>query len=574
MRTPCQWRLIDGIGPFFHGIPRQRINWSKIAFDHIEDGDRLDPKLWPSIREDFRVFCSRIKADGYNAVTLDDVAHLVPDPHYPPGLNEKIQDYRDKYRDLFSIAADHELAVFLTTDFLFSHPSLDPVVGRSLTKALAYFKLMLGRLFDEFPEIRGVILRVGEADGADAGGDFRSRLLIKSPSQARKLLRTLLPMVAQHDRLLVFRTWSVGAYRVGDLMWNRDTYDEVFDGLDDPHLIVSIKYGESDFFRYLPLNGQFFKGTQQKLIEFQARREYEGCGEYPSFVGWDVERYRDALADVPGMVGVSVWCQTGGWAVFRRRAYLEEAGLWNEVNAYVIAQLFTGPATVDGALRSFYRSRFGEGRWDRFLELMELSDRVIKELLYVREFAERNMFFRRLRIPPLMTVFWDHLFVNHSMRKVLQCLVLDREEALREADQAMARLDRMLALAQELNLRPADIEFQRRTFELLAEARAYYLLPFDSERIERLTALKLAYQQDYPIRYAVKLDFRPVRIRRKWFRRGLSFFLRDHHRYRLVDHIVTIRLLSGIYGFLRLVHPSMVPAFARNRAMGLDAVFK
>ncbi len=27
----------------------------------------------------------------------------------------------------------------------------------------------------------------------------------------------------RRDRLLIFRTWSVGAYRIGDLIWHRDT---------------------------------------------------------------------------------------------------------------------------------------------------------------------------------------------------------------------------------------------------------------------------------------------------------------------------------------------------------------
>jgi tetratricopeptide (TPR) repeat protein len=41
-----------------------------------------------------------------------------------------------------------------------------------------------------------------------------------------------------------------------------------------------LKYGDADFFRFRALNPLFFRGPQQKLIELQCRREYEGMGEY------------------------------------------------------------------------------------------------------------------------------------------------------------------------------------------------------------------------------------------------------------------------------------------------------
>jgi hypothetical protein len=56
-----------------------------------------------------------------------------------------------------------------------------------------------------------------------------------------------------------------------------------------------LKYGDADFFRYLALNPLFFHGRQRKLIELLTRREDEGMGEYPSFVGWD---YARDLADL------------------------------------------------------------------------------------------------------------------------------------------------------------------------------------------------------------------------------------------------------------------------------------
>jgi len=129
------------------------------------------------------------------------------------------------------------------------------------------------------------------------------------------------------------RTWTVGAHRVGDLIWNRNTFDKVFTGLDSPRLVISMKYGESDFFRFLPLNKLFFRSNHLKIVEFQARREYEGAGQYPSFIGWDYEQYVRQLAGARNIIGAWIWTQTGGWSVFRRLTYLPDSSVWNELNS-------------------------------------------------------------------------------------------------------------------------------------------------------------------------------------------------------------------------------------------------
>lgn len=53
-----------------------------------------------------------------------------------------------------------------------------------------------------------------------------------------------------------------------------------------------MKHGESDFFRYLPLNRNFFRIKFAKIIELQNRREYEGCGEHHAISGWEYEAMR------------------------------------------------------------------------------------------------------------------------------------------------------------------------------------------------------------------------------------------------------------------------------------------
>jgi hypothetical protein len=567
--------IIDGIGPFFKRHPKLRANWSKIPFYHLEENGRLPAELWDEIQSDFATFCSRVRAVGYNGVTLDDLAHLYIHRSYAPALAQKIEAYRAAYRRLFATASANNLQVYITTDVMFYNDVLYREIGRSPRAIARFLAAAIDNLFADFSEVAGIIIRIGESDGRDVRGDFRSRLVVKTPRHARMLLTTLLPVAEHHKRLLIFRTWSIGAYRIGDLIWNRDTFDQTLGGLDSPSLAVSMKYGESDFFRYLPLNRHFLRSDHQKLVELQARREYEGCGEFPSFIGGDYAAYRDALREARSMLGIVVWCQTGGWTPFHRLSYLEPAGLWNEINAEVTLYLFRDGLSVEGALRKVYAERFGSGRWDLFLEFFETSERVIKLGLYVREFAQRKLFFRRLRVPPLLTVHWDQILITSYVRKLLRAFVVEPDRALAEADAALASIDRMEAIARELGLPVEDIQFQRETFRVLHAARRYYFSEFSEKVRAELSEVIAAYRRREGRAYTIHLDLGPLRLSRRRMRRIAAVLLRDQRGYRrLLDHVVTLRLLSWLRPALRLSRMRALPDFAHERAMGVDTVLR
>ncbi|MAI69459.1 MAG: hypothetical protein CMM01_00885 [Rhodopirellula sp.] len=294
--------LSDAIGPFLRNCQEKRINWSKIPFSNLEGSDGLLPQVVDDIPGDFRTFVNATSQMGYNALTLDDVAHLIPCDHYPETLSRKITQYRELFGKLMEIATQGQMRVFFTMDVMFFNPVLDELLGEDLGKVIAWLKAGLEDLFNDFPAISGVIMRFGETDGLDVKGDFRSRLLLKKPAQARRLLEALLPVFAKHGRLLVFRTWSVAAYKIGDLNWNEKSFHQVFDSLDSPSLIISLNYRETDFFRYLPLNNLFFVSHHKKIVEFQARREIRRFWSL-SIVRWDAAVYLQQLQQTEGLVG-------------------------------------------------------------------------------------------------------------------------------------------------------------------------------------------------------------------------------------------------------------------------------
>ncbi|MEZ0273890.1 MAG: hypothetical protein ACAH88_03215, partial [Roseimicrobium sp.] len=350
--------LIDAIGPFFRGDERRTINWSKISFAHLKMEGAEGAAQWAQIRTDLETFCAKAAAMGFNAVSLDDVTHLADHAWYELDTRARIARWRTEFRRCFEVVRSHGLQIYLTMDVF----SATPAVREQLTRLRRRVEDFLGELLDgflsDFPEVAGVIQRIGESDGRDVVDDFRSELYLKHPRQVNRFLKTLLPVFEKHGRKLIFRTWTVGAYRIGDLMWHRGTFTSVLKGVQDsPALIVSMKYGETDFFRYLPLNRNFFRTRVAKIIELQTRREYEGCGEYPSFTGWEYERYARELEQAENMVGLMVWCQTGGWVPFRRLALLEESAVWTDLNTFVTIRVFQKNQLVEEAVRDFAESR-------------------------------------------------------------------------------------------------------------------------------------------------------------------------------------------------------------------------
>jgi hypothetical protein len=425
-----------------------------------------------------------------------------------------------------------------------------------------------------FPLVRGVIFRLGECDGHDVEGRFRSRLTIKTPRQARAMLTALLPVFEQHDRLMIVRTWTVGAYAIGDLIWNRNTFDRVFGGMESQHLVLSLKHGESDFFRYLPLNKLFFRSEHKKIIELQARREYEGAGQYPSFIGWDYERILRQLADARNVVGAWVWVQTGGWITFKRLTFLDESAIWNEINADVCVQLLRDGCSTEEAVVRYGRRRLGHVDPQMLLLFLRLSDEVIKELLYLDQLARRKLFFRRVRVPPLLSVFWDQIIVNHSMRKLLRCLVTDPDDAIMQGHAALRKLRAMQELAGALGFPTADLVFQYDTFEILAAARDYYLGPFDESVAERLQGLRAAYLAKHSPRYSIRLDFSPFPLPRRHIGLLIALWFRNQRGYRVIDRILMIKILSWLSPVFLISRHKANADLLSNRAMGIDAVMR
>ncbi len=134
------------------------------------------------------------------------------------------------------------------------------------------------------------------------------------------------------------------------------------------------------------------------------------------------------------------------------------------------------------------------------------------------EFARQELFFRRVRIPPLLQVYWHNIFVIHSAQRMLLCFVTDHDGCLRSSRRSIERRDQTQTLASKAALPVGGIEFMRDTFALIALARDYTFADDGTEKIQCIRAAKKGCKAKYPKSgplYRVKTDFRPLMLQQR-----------------------------------------------------------
>lgn len=414
--------LTDIAGPFYDPTLPFR-NWSTLPFAQLDlprapyiDRHRLEHGVARAA-----AYLEQVAAQGYTGVVVDNLAHLVTFDQAPAQVYAAADParlralaYSAAFGRLFAAAAHLGLEVFVTTDMQWATPGLRRFVGRLAAdnpRLAAANRWALEELLAHFPQVAGLFVRVGEAGGAHNQDDqYTGHMLYRTPAQLRRLIGDLLPVCAQHGRLLVVRTWSIGIGRLGDLLWSPDRYAEVFAKLSSPHLLVSVKHGPADFFRHLPPNPTLGLSGPAQIVELQCRREYELFGMVPSGIA---SLHRRALINARRggpLAGVWVWNATGGWGGGSSALGTTGWSLWTELSSALTAALDRDPdLDADALVRAWCRSRLAPTASPAFAaaaaELYLDSERLIEAGWYLGPLRGGTTL-GGVVLPPLLWIWW------------------------------------------------------------------------------------------------------------------------------------------------------------------------
>lgn len=204
-------------------------------------------------------------------------------------------------------------------------------------------RAQINEMFDQFPDLDGLVVRIGETYLDDAPYHRGS---IEDKTDAEGTIIPLMSILREEicenrGKTLIFRTWR-------SFDDNATRYQTVSDAIE-PHdkLFISVKHCEGDFFRTHNFSRVLGMGRHKQIVEVQAAREYEGKGSYPNYVANGViERFEEDLSksgtqsvrefveSYPQLYGgVWTWTRGGGWY----GPYIKDE-MWCDLNAWVTVQ--------------------------------------------------------------------------------------------------------------------------------------------------------------------------------------------------------------------------------------------
>jgi hypothetical protein len=476
----------------------------------------IDAAEMARVKGQFQEYVQRMIAFGYNGIIFDGFLEYVdfdkvgdgyavygPDSEY----RQRHAALREAFGDMLAYADEMGLQVIFKTDMLaFSDPlaayfeenlggvdAADPALWQ-------VYRLGLAELFESFPFADGLMIRIGEAGSIYnlEGWDYYSSLDVRTVEAVQTMLEELSTAAATFDKTIYFRSWSVGIGQVGDMHTSPETYRQILDGVQADNLVVSTKFVMGDYYSYLPLNPTLSVGDQPRIVEFQARREFEAFNAFPNYLG---PLHQAALQQFsranPNIEGVWVWTQGGGpqragpWSIYPFH------GFWQtyDDNVYATAQLAWDPEMdIQDLTESWIRLTLSDdpATVHNLAQMSYLSREAMLKGLYIGEFARNQVLAMGLEPPPQFWIFeWDIVSgSNSALSAVYKPVSADLEAAVAEGFEAVDLARQMRALVDssdpatfyepELQQKLSQsLAYEENLFETLAWYRATVLNYYD-----------------------------------------------------------------------------------------------
>ncbi|MCB9640579.1 MAG: hypothetical protein H6728_15940 [Myxococcales bacterium] len=447
------------------GYPRDRSLWFSDYSHHgrqfstlfQKDAPFFHAKAFAQFKRELKMHLAQSKRYGFNAIEIPGFIELVDfrslkDPVYPKGsvYRKRHKAFRERFREIFQIAQEMGLQVILKTDMVTLSKPLERYlekkgIGKNVDdpRFWAIYEAGMDELFASFPQVKGVIIRIGEAGAiySQAGWDYWSELLVLSKKSVERMLQTFLKVAEKHHRKLIFRSWAVGIGEVGKIHTVPSAYQAVLDKIDSKAFYVSTKYSRGDFWSYLPLNPTLFQGRHQRIVEFQSRREFEA---FNAFVNYAAPTYQNAYKAFyqknPKVAGAWIWTQSGG-PMFQApfTFYLQEGSwVWIDANLYATARVIREPnVDIRRVTDDWVRETFGEDAEVRreMAHILFASHEATRAAVTFKPFAGKQVFALGQEVPTVAFSYWNIVGGNSGIFSSLYVVAREQLDKVLQEDE-------------------------------------------------------------------------------------------------------------------------------------------
>lgn len=239
-------------------------------------------------------------------------------------------------------------------------------------------RVMLNEVFNRFPELDGLVIRVGETylhnvPFHSGNGPIKKKNTswkhnnVKKTDGGENTHALLINLLREEvcDKLhkdIIYRTWDFGYFHT-----NPEYYLEVTNQVEvHPNLYFAIKHVAGDYHRTIPFNPLLGIGKHKQIVEVQCQREYEGKGAYPNYIangvinGFEEEKKSLNMHSLkeflksPLFAGIWTWSRGGGWV----GPYIKNE-LWCDLNTYVLCKWGQNPARTEEELFNEFAIKIG-----------------------------------------------------------------------------------------------------------------------------------------------------------------------------------------------------------------------
>jgi len=286
------------------------------------------------------------------------------------------------------------LQVYCMSDLILFPKHLVELQGMAKTmgnvtdpKTELWLRRELNLMFSQFPQLDGLVVRIGETYLYDAPFHVGK---INQPTNSKRTIIPLMNLLRDEvcvklGKKVIFRTWGSFDENLGNFL--------AVSAAVEPHtnLIWSIKHVEGDFHRGNAFSKILGQGRHPFIVEVQCAREYEGKGAYPNYIdngvieGFEehlarmdthqIRSLRDLYQRSPLFCGIWTWSRGGGW----EGPYLKNE-LWPDLNAWVMVHWAQDPQQPEKSVFERYaleRLKLPATQVDDFRQLALLSAQAV-----------------------------------------------------------------------------------------------------------------------------------------------------------------------------------------------------